>query len=72
MRTVNRTHRDLKCAENHTSGLLFVERTSALYVRKKNSGRFGKAGENSTIWDSPSPKIIIGGAARKQLDPWLR
>jgi len=31
------------------------------YVRKKNAPWYGKAGENSTIWDSPSPKFIMGG-----------
>ena len=30
------------------------------YVRKKNAPWFGKAGQNSTIWDSPSPKFIMG------------
>ena len=32
------------------------------YLRKKNAPWFGKAGENSTIWDSPSPKFIMGGS----------
>jgi DNA modification methylase len=32
------------------------------YVRKKNAPWFGKAGENATIWDSPSPKFIMGGS----------
>ena len=32
------------------------------YVRKKNAPWYGKAGENSTIWDSPSPKFIMGGS----------
>ena len=32
------------------------------YVRKKNAPWFGKAGENSTIWDSASPKFIMGGS----------
>src|SRR5438128_9277804 len=32
------------------------------YVRKKNAPWFGKAGENSTIWDSPWPKFIMGGS----------
>src|ERR1700693_2227071 len=27
------------------------------YVRKKNAPWYGKAGENSTIWNSPSPKL---------------
>jgi hypothetical protein len=28
------------------------------FVRKKNAPWFGKAGENSTIWASPSPKLF--------------
>jgi DNA modification methylase len=40
----------------------------AWYVRKKNAPWFGKAGENSTIWDSPSPKFIIGGSDEEKFD----
>jgi len=38
------------------------------YVRKKNAPWFGKAGENSTIWDSPSPKFIMGGSDETKYD----
>ena len=38
------------------------------YVRKKNAPWFGKAGENSTIWDSPSPKFIMGGSDEEKID----
>ena len=38
------------------------------YVRKKNAPWFGKAGENSTIWDSPSPKFIMGGSDEDKFD----
>jgi DNA modification methylase len=38
------------------------------YVRKKNAPWFGKAGENSTIWDSPSPKFIMGGSKEEKFD----
>jgi DNA modification methylase len=38
------------------------------YVRKKNAPWFGKAGENSTIWDSPSPKFIMGGSDEEKFD----
>jgi DNA modification methylase len=38
------------------------------YVRKKNAPWFGKAGENSTIWDSPSPKFLMGGSAEEKFD----
>jgi DNA modification methylase len=38
------------------------------YVRKKNAPWFGKAGENSTIWFSPSPKSIMGGSDEEKFD----
>jgi DNA modification methylase len=38
------------------------------YVRKKNAPWFGKAGENSTVWDSPSPKFIMGGSGEEKFD----
>jgi ParB-like chromosome segregation protein Spo0J len=38
------------------------------YVRKKNAAWFGKAGENATIWDSPSPKFIMGGSDETKYD----
>jgi DNA modification methylase len=38
------------------------------YVRKKNAPWFGEAGKNSTIWDSPSPKFIMGGSDEQKFD----
>ena len=38
------------------------------YVRKKNAPWFGKAGQNSTIWDAPSPKFILGGSKEEKFD----
>jgi DNA modification methylase len=38
------------------------------YVRKKNAHWYGKAGENSTIWSSPSPKFIMGGSDEEKFD----
>ena len=38
------------------------------YVRKKNAPWYGKAGENSTIWASPSPKFIMGGSDEDKYD----
>jgi DNA modification methylase len=38
------------------------------YVRKKNAPWYGKAGENSTVWDSPSPKFIMGGSDEEKYD----
>jgi DNA modification methylase len=37
-------------------------------VRKKNAPWYGKAGENSTIWTSPSPKFIMGGSREEKFD----
>ena len=38
------------------------------YVRKINAPWYGKAGENSTIWDSPSPKFMMGGSDEDKVD----
>jgi DNA modification methylase len=38
------------------------------HVRKKNAPWFGKAGENSTVWDSPPPKFIMGGSDEEKFD----
>jgi DNA modification methylase len=38
------------------------------YVRKKKAPWFGKPGKNSTIWDSPSPKFIMGGSDEEKFD----
>ena len=38
------------------------------FVRKKNAPWYGKAGENTTIWDSPSPKFIMGGSDEEKFD----
>ena len=40
----------------------------AWYLRKKNAPWFGKPGDNSTIWDSPSPKFIMGGSKEEKCD----
>ena len=38
------------------------------YVRKPRAPWFGKAGENSTVWDSASPKFIMGGSDEAKFD----
>jgi len=38
------------------------------YVRKPNAAWYGKAGENLTVWDSPSPKMIFGGSKEEKFD----
>jgi len=40
----------------------------AWYVRKKNAPWYGKAGENSTIWNSPSPKFLMGASKEEKFD----
>jgi DNA modification methylase len=40
----------------------------AWFVRKRNAPWYGKAGENTTIWDSPSPKFIMGGSDEEKFD----
>jgi DNA modification methylase len=38
------------------------------YVRKVNAAWYGKPGENSTVWSSPSPKFIMGGSEEDKYD----
>ena len=38
------------------------------YVRKKNAPWYGKAGQNSTIWSSASPKFLMGGSGEEKFD----
>jgi len=38
------------------------------FVRKKNAAWYGKAGQNSTIWDSPSPKFVMGSSDEEKYD----
>jgi DNA modification methylase len=38
------------------------------YLRKKNAPWFGKPGDNSTIWASPSPKFIMGASKEEKFD----
>jgi hypothetical protein len=51
----------------HQDAVLFPHEP-CWFVRKKNAPWYGKAGENSTIWDSPSPKFIMGGADEEKYD----
>src|SRR5262249_24698692 len=38
------------------------------YLRQKNAPWYGQAGKCSTIWDSPSPKFIMGGSDEEKFD----
>jgi DNA modification methylase len=40
----------------------------AWYMRKKNAPWFGKPGENTTVWDAASPKMIMGGSDEAKFD----
>jgi DNA modification methylase len=51
-----------------TRTLYWFAHEPAWFVRKKNAPWYGKAGENSTIWDSPSPKFIMGGSDEDKYD----
>ena len=51
-----------------TRRLYWFQHEPCWFVRKKNAPWFGKAGENSTIWASPSPKFIMGGSDEDKHD----
>jgi len=51
-----------------TRTLYWFQHEPAWFVRKKNAPWYGKAGENSTIWASPSPKFIMGGSDEDKFD----
>jgi DNA modification methylase len=40
----------------------------AWFVRKKNAPWYGKAGENSTVWEVPSPKFIMNSSKEEKFD----
>jgi DNA modification methylase len=40
----------------------------ASYVRKINASWYGKAGENATVWESASPKFIMGASNEEKFD----
>jgi DNA modification methylase len=51
-----------------TRTLYWFQHEPCWFVRKKNAPWYGKAGENSTIWASPSPKFIMGGSDEAKYD----
>jgi len=51
-----------------TRTLYWFQHEPCWFVRKKNAPWYGKAGENSTIWSSPSPKFIMGGSDEDKFD----
>jgi hypothetical protein len=52
-----------------TRSLYWFAHEPCWFVRRKNAPWYGKAGENSTIWDSPSPKFIMGGSDETKYAP---
>ncbi|MGO9232078.1 MAG: DNA modification methylase [Bryobacteraceae bacterium] len=51
-----------------TRTLYWFQHEPCWFVRKKNAPWYGKAGENSTIWASASPKFIMGGSDETKCD----
>jgi DNA modification methylase len=51
-----------------TRTLYWFQHEPCWFVRKKNAPWFGKAGENSTVWNSPSPKFIMGSSDEEKWD----
>jgi DNA modification methylase len=51
-----------------TRTLYWFQHEPCWFVRKKNAPWYGKAGENSTVWASPSPKFIMGGSDEDKYD----
>ena len=51
-----------------TRTLYWFQHEPCWFVRKKNAPWYGKAGENSTVWSSPSPKFIRGGSKEEKFD----
>jgi hypothetical protein len=60
--------RAIRCASFVMRDIHFNDRDPSGHVRKKNAPWLGKAGENSTIWDSPSPKFIMGSSGEEKYD----
>ena len=51
-----------------THSLYWFAHEPVWFCRKKNAPWYGKPGENSTVWDSPSPKFIMGGSREEKFD----
>ena len=51
-----------------TRTLYWFQHEPYWFVRKPKTPWYGKAGENSTIWESPSPKFIMGGSDEDKFD----
>jgi len=51
-----------------TRTLYWFQHEPCWFVRKPKAPWYGKAGENSTIWASPSPKFIMGGSDETKFD----
>jgi DNA modification methylase len=51
-----------------TRTLYWFQHEPCWFVRKPRAPWYGKAGENSTIWASPSPKFIMGASDEDKYD----
>jgi DNA modification methylase len=52
-----------------TRTLYWFQHAPCWFARRKNAPWYGKPGSgNSTIWDAPSPKFIMGGSDEEKFD----
>jgi hypothetical protein len=51
-----------------TRTLYWFQHEPIWFVRRKNAPWYGKAGENTTVWDAPSPKLMMGGSDEEKFD----
>ena len=57
-----------KTAAALTRTLYWFQHEPCWFVRKKNAPWYGKPGENTTVWDAASPKMIMGGSDEDKFD----
>jgi len=51
-----------------TRNLYWFAHEPCWFVRKKNAPWYGRPGENTTVWEAPSPKFIMGGSREDKYD----
>jgi DNA modification methylase len=51
-----------------TRGHYWFKHEPCWYVRKKNAPWYGNPGENTTVWQAASPKMIMGGSTEEKFD----
>ena len=51
-----------------TRNLYWFSHEPCWFVRKKNAPWYRRPGENTTVWEAPSPKFIMGGSQEDKYD----